>query len=216
MVKCFVLQIFCPLCFRYRYFPNRRGGVAGFGVPPTRRPAAQRMGGGGGGGRHNWGQGYHLGTEWEKRGATATRNKQACGWCFWLKCLFSPILSRLTEAFVEILIEMFNFKSCNGKLFEEIHFIWSKTARWGWGSVSRPNTPTKCGCAVAAARGFGQIKRPEDAFSWWWLFFLLFFFIFDILPHFQTLPLACHDQRCCSCTPARFAPPSPRHDQITL
>ncbi|TNN02249.1 derlin-1 [Takifugu flavidus] len=44
----------------YRYFPNRRGGVAGIGVPPTRRPAAQRPGGVG---RHNWGQGYHLGAE---------------------------------------------------------------------------------------------------------------------------------------------------------
>uniref|UniRef100_H3DP20 Derlin n=1 Tax=Tetraodon nigroviridis TaxID=99883 RepID=H3DP20_TETNG len=47
----------------YHYFPNRRGGVAGIGVPPTRRPAAQQFGGGGSGGRHNWGQGYHLGTE---------------------------------------------------------------------------------------------------------------------------------------------------------
>ncbi|KAG8010269.1 Derlin-1 [Nibea albiflora] len=53
----------------YRYFPNRRGGVSGFGVPPTRRPAAQEQAGGGGGGggggrgRHNWGQGFRLGGE---------------------------------------------------------------------------------------------------------------------------------------------------------
>lgn len=49
---------------RYRYFPNRRGGVSGFGAPPTRRPAAQEQpGGGAGGGRHNWGQGFRLGGE---------------------------------------------------------------------------------------------------------------------------------------------------------
>lgn len=60
IVKSFVLQITCLLCFRYHYFPNRRG------VPPTRRPAAQQFGGGGSGGRHNWGQGYQLGTEWEE------------------------------------------------------------------------------------------------------------------------------------------------------
>ncbi|XP_068178939.1 derlin-1 [Antennarius striatus] len=47
----------------YRYFPNRRGGVSGFGVPPTRRPAAQEPVGGGGGGRHSWGQGHRLGAE---------------------------------------------------------------------------------------------------------------------------------------------------------
>ncbi|XP_068613580.1 derlin-1 [Brachionichthys hirsutus] len=46
----------------YRYFPNRRGGVAGFGVAPTRRPAAQEQAGGGGG-RHSWGQGNRLGAE---------------------------------------------------------------------------------------------------------------------------------------------------------
>ncbi|XP_041798466.1 derlin-1 [Chelmon rostratus] len=49
--------------FLYRYFPNRRGGVSGFGVPPTRRPAVQEQAGGGGGGRHNWGQGFRLGGE---------------------------------------------------------------------------------------------------------------------------------------------------------
>ncbi|XP_023266218.1 derlin-1 [Seriola lalandi dorsalis] len=54
--------------FLYRYFPNKRGGVSGFGVPPSRRPAAQEQaggggGGGGGGGRHNWGQGFRLGGE---------------------------------------------------------------------------------------------------------------------------------------------------------
>uniref|UniRef100_A0A3B5B289 Derlin n=1 Tax=Stegastes partitus TaxID=144197 RepID=A0A3B5B289_9TELE len=54
--------------FLYRFFPSRRGGVSGFGVPPSRRPAAQEpaAGGGGGGGlggRHNWGQGFRLGGE---------------------------------------------------------------------------------------------------------------------------------------------------------
>ncbi|KAM8735445.1 derlin-1 [Acanthopagrus latus] len=48
----------------YRYLPNRRGGMGGFGVPPARRPAAQEQaGGGGGGGRYNWGQGFRLGGE---------------------------------------------------------------------------------------------------------------------------------------------------------
>ncbi|XP_057690897.1 derlin-1 [Corythoichthys intestinalis] len=50
----------------YRFFPTRRGGVSGFGVPPTRRAAPQeaaRGGGGGGGRRHNWGQGFRLGDE---------------------------------------------------------------------------------------------------------------------------------------------------------
>lgn len=53
--------------FLYRFFPNRRGGVSGFGVPPSRRPAAQEQAPGGGGGgpaggrRHNWGQGFRLG-----------------------------------------------------------------------------------------------------------------------------------------------------------
>lgn len=60
--SCFKSKVFYPLGSRYQYFPNRRGGVAGIGVPPTRRPAAQRPGGVG---RHNWGQGHHLGTEWE-------------------------------------------------------------------------------------------------------------------------------------------------------
>lgn len=51
--------------FLYRLLPSRRGGVSGFGAPPTRRPAAQEQpgGGGGGGGRHNWGQGFRLGGE---------------------------------------------------------------------------------------------------------------------------------------------------------
>lgn len=122
IVKSFVLQIICLLCFRYHYFPNRRG------VPPTRRPAAQQFGGGGSGGRHNWGQGYQLGTEWEERRATATRNKQACSSCSRLKCLFSHILSCLTEIFFESPIKMCNFRSCKGKIFEKTHFIWSKTA----------------------------------------------------------------------------------------
>ncbi|XP_059363849.1 derlin-1-like [Carassius carassius] len=50
--------------FLYQMFPNRRGGVSGFGVPPTRRPVPQEQpGGGGGGGRHNWGQGFRLGDD---------------------------------------------------------------------------------------------------------------------------------------------------------
>uniref|UniRef100_A0A3Q3INL9 Derlin n=1 Tax=Monopterus albus TaxID=43700 RepID=A0A3Q3INL9_MONAL len=49
--------------FLYRLFPTRRGGVSGFGVPPTRRPAAQEQAGQGGGGRHNWGQGFRLGDD---------------------------------------------------------------------------------------------------------------------------------------------------------
>ncbi|KPP66549.1 derlin-1-like, partial [Scleropages formosus] len=49
--------------FLYRFFPSRRGGVSGFGVPPpSRRPVAQDQGGAGGG-RHNWGQGFRLGDE---------------------------------------------------------------------------------------------------------------------------------------------------------
>lgn len=47
--------------FLYRFFPNRRGGVSGFGVPPSR--PAQPAGGGMGIGRHNWGQGNRLGGE---------------------------------------------------------------------------------------------------------------------------------------------------------
>lgn len=48
--------------FLYRFFPNRRGGVSGFGVPPTRRAAPQEQAGFGGG-RYNWGQGFRLGGE---------------------------------------------------------------------------------------------------------------------------------------------------------
>lgn len=44
-------------------FPNRRGGVSGFGVPPSRRPLPQEQAGGGGGGRHNWGEGFRLGDD---------------------------------------------------------------------------------------------------------------------------------------------------------
>ncbi|KAM9310782.1 derlin-1 [Pholidichthys leucotaenia] len=46
--------------FLNRWFPSRRGGVSGFGVPPTRRPAPQEQPQGG---RHNWGQGFRLGGE---------------------------------------------------------------------------------------------------------------------------------------------------------
>ncbi|XP_061529878.1 derlin-1 [Phycodurus eques] len=47
--------------FLYQLLPTRRGGVSGFGAPPTRRPPPQEQAGGGGGGRHNWGQGFRLG-----------------------------------------------------------------------------------------------------------------------------------------------------------
>ncbi|XP_067005994.2 derlin-1 [Anabrus simplex] len=47
--------------FLYRWFPNQRGGVHGFGQPPATRRPAPGAGGGGGGGRHNWGRGYVLG-----------------------------------------------------------------------------------------------------------------------------------------------------------
>lgn len=57
-------HILTSLC-RYRFFPNRRGGVSGFGVPPARRQAPQENAGGLGG-RHNWGQGFRLGGEWER------------------------------------------------------------------------------------------------------------------------------------------------------
>ncbi|XP_028280591.1 derlin-1 [Parambassis ranga] len=43
----------------YRFFPSRRGGVSGFGVPPARRPVAPEQERG----RHNWGQGFRLGGE---------------------------------------------------------------------------------------------------------------------------------------------------------
>ncbi|KAM7420307.1 hypothetical protein PAMA_014832 [Pampus argenteus] len=47
--------------FLYRFFPNRRGGVSGFGAPPS-RPVPQEQAARGGG-RHNWGQGFRLGGE---------------------------------------------------------------------------------------------------------------------------------------------------------
>ncbi|KAG8133921.1 hypothetical protein E2320_011666 [Naja naja] len=47
--------------FLYKWLPNRRGGVSGFGVPPAsmRRPADNRQGDT----RHNWGQGFRLGDQ---------------------------------------------------------------------------------------------------------------------------------------------------------
>ncbi|KAM9797886.1 derlin-1 [Neosynchiropus ocellatus] len=48
--------------FMYRFLPNRRGGVSGFGAPPSRRPAAPEQAAGGGR-RHNWGQGFRLGDD---------------------------------------------------------------------------------------------------------------------------------------------------------
>lgn len=49
------------VCPSYRWLPNRRGGVSGFGVPPAsmRRAAEDQQGGG----RHNWGQGFRLGDQ---------------------------------------------------------------------------------------------------------------------------------------------------------
>ncbi|KAJ8041205.1 Derlin-1 [Holothuria leucospilota] len=43
----------------YHYFPNRQGGISGFGQAPAsrRRPDDNA----GGGGRHHWGQGNVLG-----------------------------------------------------------------------------------------------------------------------------------------------------------
>lgn len=64
---CFIVIFFLsfPFSLRYQLFPNRRGGVSGFGVPPSRRPPPQEQAGGGvGGGRHNWGQGFRLGDDW--------------------------------------------------------------------------------------------------------------------------------------------------------
>ncbi|XP_048848954.1 derlin-1 isoform X2 [Brienomyrus brachyistius] len=46
--------------FLYRFFPSRRGGVSGFGIPPPSRRLDQ---GGPEGGRHNWGQGFRLGQD---------------------------------------------------------------------------------------------------------------------------------------------------------
>ncbi|KYO29242.1 derlin-1 [Alligator mississippiensis] len=48
--------------FLYRWLPNRRGGVSGFGVPPAsaRRAAEDQQQGGR---RHNWGQGFRLGDQ---------------------------------------------------------------------------------------------------------------------------------------------------------
>ncbi|XP_070574113.1 derlin-1-like [Ptychodera flava] len=42
----------------YKYFPNRRGGVSGFGMAPSSRRRDDNNGGGGG---HRWGQGNALG-----------------------------------------------------------------------------------------------------------------------------------------------------------
>ena len=50
--------------FLYSYFPNRRGGVSGYGQAPASQaaPGGGGAGGGGGfGGGHNWGRGNRLG-----------------------------------------------------------------------------------------------------------------------------------------------------------
>ena len=51
---CYVVNFFH---FRYKYFPNRRGGVSGFGQAPAsrRRPDDNDAGGG-----HRWGGGGHV------------------------------------------------------------------------------------------------------------------------------------------------------------
>jgi derlin-1 len=52
-------QLLTVPSFLYRWLPNRRGGVAGFGMPPLsqqRRTADAQ-----GGGRHQWGRGQQLG-----------------------------------------------------------------------------------------------------------------------------------------------------------
>lgn len=46
--------------FLYKYFPNRQGGVAGFGMAPASR---RRPDDNGGGGRHHWGGGQVLGQD---------------------------------------------------------------------------------------------------------------------------------------------------------
>jgi derlin-1 len=51
--------------FLYRWFPNRRGGVRGFGVAPAQAAGGDGGGGGGGGGGnrfggYQWGQGRRL------------------------------------------------------------------------------------------------------------------------------------------------------------
>lgn len=50
-------QILSTPSILYRYFPNRQGGVAGFGMPPSstrqQRPNEPQ--------RHNWGRGFQLG-----------------------------------------------------------------------------------------------------------------------------------------------------------
>ncbi|XP_033096363.1 derlin-1-like [Anneissia japonica] len=49
-------QFLTTPAFLYKYFPNRQGGVSGFGVAPaSRRPQAANEG------RHQWGQGNLLG-----------------------------------------------------------------------------------------------------------------------------------------------------------
>ncbi|ESO82769.1 hypothetical protein LOTGIDRAFT_205920 [Lottia gigantea] len=47
--------------FLYKYFPNRRGGMGGFGQAPSSRRNQDNNRGGGG--RHDWGQGNQLGNQ---------------------------------------------------------------------------------------------------------------------------------------------------------
>lgn len=60
----------------YRWFPNRHGGVSGFGAPPVRRRAPQEQAGGDGR-RHNWGQGNRLGEDWGRPPTEASMDTDA-------------------------------------------------------------------------------------------------------------------------------------------
>jgi len=48
--------------FLYKFLPNRRGGFAGFGVPPASRRRDEPPAAGAGGGGHRWGTGNRLGS----------------------------------------------------------------------------------------------------------------------------------------------------------
>ena len=61
-IICKLMFAFIPYIFyRYKYLPNRRGGISGFGQAPSSRRTEAPPGGGGGGGRHAWGNGAALG-----------------------------------------------------------------------------------------------------------------------------------------------------------
>ena len=54
---CFLNSFSIISTFRYQYFPSRRGGVSGFGIPP----ASSRRQPGNNNNRHDWGAGHQLG-----------------------------------------------------------------------------------------------------------------------------------------------------------